>query len=278
MNIDSPRLNRIRHSDAPVEDMMTELEEFANRIGGPAWRQHRARHVMMKRAISLYLDEDNGELFNPGSYHINNEPDAEMVKVGFKAYRVPSDEPEADYSNRYILTHSHQLPIYELEALPEALREHVAEHAKNTDMTSDKARSRHRRDPLIVNERRKTKYTIDQEDGAIDLRTRIDYIGEDFFIQGEKYKSNKVDSIVHFPEFDGNANEYVSSNKEIQQEQVTDMDEMMRVTLQFHELLEHYCDETILAGQSYEDHAIKVLSLLAVAKSSLRYRPDGFDR
>jgi hypothetical protein len=201
MNIDARRSNRIQNSPKPFGDMIDSLEDFSDRIGGLAWRQHRARNVIFTRAIVLYLDEDSEHLkrsINPkkNKLLLDGEGMGEQIEVKFEASRVRGDRTTDDFESMYEISFSHSLPLNTLDdVLPEYLERVEAEITDESALPLAESTLTPIGKPkqFSISEHRTTTYTIDPNDSTLRYGYEISYVGSDFTIDGPSFWSDALE-------------------------------------------------------------------------------------
>lgn len=290
MNIDRVIPKSIRNTKAPVENMLEGLEVFADTIGGPAWRQRRARSTSIERSITLYLDEDQeilddneAEMLDTDSDHEEKEipdieSDGEEIEVAFTALRIapdPDDEDVTDYSNVYKLSYSTSLPLMSAADMPSEYRQELEDElAIDSDATlvvSDKTDDS---EECTIIETNTLEYTIYQADGSIEYDQFIEYNAGDINISGATYSSKVEATSVHRPDMDRHNEEWLPSLMPINEDRVGTVGDQILIMNDLEGLVSGTHMRMEIIGQSSDEHAMRILAILSLISNGIRtYRP-----
>lgn len=266
MNIDRIIPKAIRENDSPIEDMLEALEEFADTIGGPAWRQRRALSTAMGRSICLYLDEDHEQL-SPDDQPDYGVGEGELIEVTFAALREPGDDDEI--YNTYKLSYATSLPSPNLATIPDVYALQLAEELDD-DPESD--------DSDVVVETNTVEFTVYQEDGVIHYNQAIDYAIGDIVVRGQTYNSEIEPIVVHGLDVDNASDECVAIDGTIERGAAADIAERIFLAEELSTIITDRRQKIELLGNSLEEHARRVLALLSLVGCNVRpYRPSDRD-
>jgi hypothetical protein len=277
MNIDRITPMSIRKNEAPVEDMLEGLESFANTIGGPAWRQRRARSASIERSIALYLDEDQ-EFLDPDRELPDIEADEEEVSVAFTALRVapdPDDDEMSDYSNVYKLSYSTSLPLISTADMPAEYRQELDEEiAIDSDTALIEVDKPEQDESHTIFETNTLEYTVYQVDGSIEYDQFVEYNCGDINIKGACYSSKVEATSVHHPDMDKHSEEWLAALMPIPEENIGAVGDQILIMNDLEKIISSSHARMELLGQSSEVHAIRVLAILSLISNGIRpYRP-----
>jgi hypothetical protein len=280
MNIDRIIPKTIRNHESPMEVMQDTLENFADTIGGPLWRQRRVRKNELTRTLTLYINEDY-ETQDPEDRRALRETDGEEIEIGFAVERMPlSDDANdfADFSNLYTITHSVCLPLPNIQSMPEHFQEILAAELAADDSDDETALmhlptvEKDFSNELSIMETNTTTYTISQEDGSIEYRQFIDYNCGDILINGAEYTSEAEATAVHGAGQDGMGDEWISAEAGVSEDQVDAIEERILILEDITNIASNERHRMDLLGQASEDHAIRILALMSLIGANIRRR------
>lgn len=273
MNIDRIISKSIRENEAPVEDMLEGLETFADTIGGPAWRQRRARSASIERSIALYLDEEQ-ELLDVDREMPDIDGDEEEISVAFTALRVapdPDDEEVTDYSNVYKLSYSTSLPLMNSADMPDEYRQELDEELSiDSDATLLAPDLSDDDENCSIFETNTLEYTIYQVDGSIEYDQFVEYDCGDINIKGACYSSKLEATSIHHPDMDKHNEEWLTALMPIPEENISDVGDQILIMHDLEEIISSSHARMELLGQSSETHAIRVLAILSLISNGIR--------
>jgi hypothetical protein len=261
--------------------MLESLEEFADTIGGPAWRRGRAAMTSMSRSITLYLDEDY-ELFPPDERPDYCDGESEEIEVSFTAFREPNEE-SGELFNTYKLTYETSLPLgMHHDAIPEpfasqlvaaiAAEKEAQEEERRENLNT--AASEDAATPGAFVETNMVEYTINSEDGTIDHLQTIDYRYGDIPVSGAAYDSSMEGEPVHHAAKDGHAEEYMVAKTDITEDSVRDIGERILIAHDLEVVVTDPAMNLEIVGHSSEENARRVLAILSLMGCNIRrYRP-----
>lgn len=279
MNIDRMTPKAIRENDQPIEDMLESLEEFANTIGGPAWRHGRALSTSLSRSITLYLDEEF-ELFHPDKRPKYCEGESEEIEISFTALREPSEE-DGQIFTIYKLSHEMSLPLgTRSDAIPEPYASHLIAAIEADKEALEEA---HRYDedeseedaPGVFVETNMVEYGINSEDGEIDYLQTVEYRYGNIPVSGASYDSDIVVQSIHHERRDGLAEEYMIPKNNIIEDSVGDIGERILIAYDLGTVVTDPAMQLELVGHSSEENARRVMAILSLIGCNIRpYRPE----
>jgi hypothetical protein len=294
MNIDRVTPKYIRENKAPVEDMLEQMETFADSIGGPAWRQRRARSTSIERSITLYIDEDQEILDNDiehdevddadsDAHHDQSdipdiESDSEEIAVAFTAYRTapdPDDQDITEYSNVYKLSYSTSLPLMSAADMPSEYREKLEDElATDSDAALILSSETDSSEDCTIVETNTLEYTIIQADGSIEYDQFIEYTAGDIHIHGATY-SSKIDSTsIHHPDIDKHSEEWLPALLPTEEYSTGTIGDQILIMDDLENIVSNSTMRMEIIGQSSEEHAIRILAILSLISNGIRmYRP-----
>lgn len=277
MNLDRIIPKSIRDNNTPVETMLNDLEAFADTIGGPAWRQRRARMTSIERTVTLYLDEDY-ESLDSEQQILHNQEDGEEIEIAFTALRVapdPDDVDMTDFSNIYKISHSTSLPLSKLSDMPDEYRQQLVEEL----MLDDEPITDTHAEPdmsgvAAITETNTIEYTIYQIDGSIAYDQTIDYNCGEINIPGATYASAIEVTAVHHPDRDSHNEEWLTSTLAINEDSVDNVGERILIMDDLEKIIDDSHSKMELLSLTSEDHAIRILAILSLVSNGIRtHRP-----
>ena len=285
MYIDRMIPKAIRENDSPIENMLESLEEFANTIGGSAWRQGRARSTSISRSIDLYLDEDF-ELLHPDERPDYCEGESEEIEISFSAIREADEDDATLFFNTYKLSYETSLPLGpRSDDIPEPYASHlIAAIAADKEDREDARRENEKNgiqqsdddnEPKVFVETNMVEYTIAGVDGAIEYLQTIDYQYGDVPVSGAVYDSDLEVRRVHHKKIDGHAKEFVMPGDTITQEAADNLGERALIANDLEKLVTDPALALELVGTSNEENARRILGILTLISCNIRpYRPE----
>jgi hypothetical protein len=273
MNLDRIIPKSIRENGTPVETMLDELETFANAIGGPAWRQRRARMTGIERTVTLYLDEEY-ETLDSERQILHNQEDGEEIEIAFSAHRVapdPEDDDMTDFSNVYNISHSTSLPLSKLADMPDEYRQQLVEELMlDDDSSTDTSVEPDMSGVAAITETNTIEYTIYQVDGSISYNQTVEYDCGEINIPGATYTSEIEVTAVHHPNQDDHSEEWLTSTLAINEDSVENVGERILIMDDLEKIIGDTRSKIELLSQTSEDHAIRVLALLSLVSNGIR--------
>lgn len=273
MNIDRLPPKSIKESDAPMEDMLETLSDFADAIGGPAWRQRRTKSTGIERTIELYIDE-NHEFNDYEQRALFSDGEVETIEVAFTAERfMPDDDEEenSDFNNHYLLSYSSSFPLPDLSFIPEPYREQLAkEQQDDLDAILEKGQPDiidEEAEPDAIVETNTVCYAINQHSGEITYNQSIEYSSGDVVIEGAKYTSDIEQSTSQDEYMDGCVIVEKSTDRSLSADTVTD-----------HIITAHEIEDIVtkqengmeVAGNTSEQHAMRIRAILSLVSNGIR--------
>lgn len=276
MNLDRLTPKSIKQCPHPVETMLENLETFADAIGGPAWRQGRARGTSLERTVALYMDEDY-EVSDPEVQQPLGECDEEEITVAFTARREVSEADETSdsaFCNLYKLSYSLCLPLASLDDMPAEYRDELKiemDLDADAETKSDTATIGKTEETRTITETNTIEYTIRQDDGSIEYSQYIDYNCGDIHIEGANYSSEPEEATaIHAPQKDNLAEEWLPQNSEITTERLDAPEVRIMLFQDMERLVTDHKHRMEIVAQSDEAHAVRVLSLLSLISNGIR--------
>lgn len=260
-----------------METMLDELEVFASTIGGPSWRQRRARMTSIERSVTLYLDEEY-ETLDSEQQLLHNQEDGEEITVAFTALRVapdPEDEDMTDFSNMYKISYSTSLPLSRLTDMPDEYRQQLVEELilddnSDTDTNVEPDMS----GIAAITETNTIEYTIYQVDGSIAYDQTVEYDCGEINIPGATYTSAIEVTAVHHPNQDDHNEEWLASTLAINKDSAENVGERVLIMNDLEKIVGDTRSKMELLGQTSEAHAIRIIAILSLVNNGIRtYRP-----